>query len=79
MSSSSTPASCNPRSCAVNRCAGRYVKALREVCGLDLRRPCNVRSMAASIKPRVLEAREMDVADLPSWYRWPERARGVAA
>ena len=57
----------------------RYVKALREVCGLDLRRPCNVRALATSIKPKVLEAREMDIADLPSWYRWPEPAQGVAA
>jgi hypothetical protein len=51
----------------------KYLKALREVCGLDLRRPCNVRALATSIKPRVLEAREMELQDLPSWYRWPER------
>jgi hypothetical protein len=57
----------------------KYCKALREVCGLDLRRPCNVRALATSIKPKVLEAREMDIGDLPSWYRWPEQARRVAA
>lgn len=55
----------------------RYLKALREVCGLDLRRPCNVRALATAIKPRVLEAREMDVADLPSWYRWPRQRKAA--
>lgn len=50
-----------------------YLKALREHCGLDLRRPCNVRSLAACVKPRVLEARELELMDLPDWYRWPVR------
>lgn len=55
----------------------KYLKALREHCGLDLRRPCNVRAMATCIKPKVLEAREMEITDLPDWYRWPEQ-RGAA-
>ena len=50
-----------------------YLKALRNHCGLDLRRPCNVRAMATCIKPKVLEAREMEMTDLPDWYRWPEQ------
>ena len=50
-----------------------YLKALREHCGLDLRRPSNVRSLAACVKPRVLEARELNFSDLPHFYRWPEQ------
>lgn len=51
----------------------RYQKALREHCGLDLRKPSNVRCLAACVKPKVLEARELNFSDLPDWYRWPER------
>jgi hypothetical protein len=47
----------------------RYLKALRDHCGLELRQRCNVRSMAHRIKPRVLEGRTMTSADLPDWYR----------
>ena len=50
-----------------------YCKALREHCGLDLRRPSNVRALATCVKPRVLEARELELTDLPDWYRWPQR------
>jgi hypothetical protein len=46
-----------------------YIAALRNHCGLDLRNRCNVRSMAHSVKPRVLEGRPMTSADLPDWYR----------
>jgi hypothetical protein len=54
-----------------------YLKALREHCGLELRRPCNVRALATCVKPKVLEVRELELADLPVWYRWPEQ-RAVA-
>ena len=43
------------------------------ICGLDLRKPCNVRALATCIKPKVLEVREMERSDLPDWYRWPQR------
>jgi hypothetical protein len=50
-----------------------WAKALRKHCGLDLRKPCNVRALATCIKPKVLEVREMERSDLPDWYRWPQR------
>jgi len=55
----------------------RYLKALREHCGLDLRKPCNVRALATCVKPKVLEVREMQVEDLPDWYRWPEQRKAA--
>ena len=47
----------------------RFLKALREHCGLDLREPCNFQPLAAGIKPQVVEIRELEVTDLPDWYR----------
>lgn len=55
------------------RARQKYCKALRQHCGLDLRRPSNVRALAVCVKPRVLEARELELTDLPDWYRWPQR------
>ena len=53
------------------RARQKYAKALRETCGLDLRRPANMRALATAVKPVVLEARELDVDEVPDWYRWP--------
>jgi hypothetical protein len=48
----------------------RWMARLRKNCGVDLRRPVNVRAMAVSIKPRVLDVSVMRRCDLPEWYRW---------
>jgi hypothetical protein len=51
----------------------RYAGLARKHCGLDMLRPCNVRSLAVSVRPKVLEARELGASDLPSWYQFPAR------
>jgi hypothetical protein len=52
----------------------RWMALLRKSCGLDLRRPVNVRAMAVSIKPRILEVSVMRPCDLPDWYRWAQNS-----
>lgn len=48
--------------------AYRYASILRKECGLDLRKPSNIRSLSVCVKPKVLEARPLTCADLPDWY-----------
>lgn len=52
--------------------AYRYAKLVRDNCGLELRKPSNIRSLATCVKPKVLEARPLSAADLPDWYQYPQ-------
>jgi hypothetical protein len=60
------------------RTAYKYASILRRECGLDLRRPMNVRSIALCIKPKVLEVRPLCREDLPEWYDRPEMLEEAA-